>query len=88
MKVTAKKIFGIGGWVLIGSVAGAFAQDVMQQRLPFLRHLRKPDDDCSPVYERLLPRVLINRRLWSGFCPLARRGCSQSLTGPRTAVWR
>ena len=43
MKVTAKKIFGIGGWVMIGSMAGAFAQDVMQQRLPFLKVVGEDD---------------------------------------------
>lgn len=43
MKSTGKKIFGIGGWVLIGGVAGVFAQDVMQQRLPFLKVVAEDD---------------------------------------------
>jgi quercetin dioxygenase-like cupin family protein len=43
MKVTAKKILGIAGWVMIGSMAGAFAQDVMQQRLPFLKVVAEDD---------------------------------------------
>jgi beta-alanine degradation protein BauB len=43
MKVTTRKILGTGGWALIGGVAGAFAQDVMQQRLPFLKVLAEDD---------------------------------------------
>jgi quercetin dioxygenase-like cupin family protein len=43
MKLTGKKIFGIGGWFLIGGIAGAFAQDVMQQRLPFLKVVAEDD---------------------------------------------
>ena len=43
MKETAKKIFGIGGWIMIGGMAGAFAQDVMQQRLPFLKVVAEDD---------------------------------------------
>src|ERR1700758_3771816 len=37
MKVTTKKILAIAGCVLSGGVAGVFAQDVMLQRLPFLK---------------------------------------------------
>ena len=43
MNVTTRKIFAIGGWVLIGGAAGAFAQDVMQQHLPFLKVLAEDD---------------------------------------------
>ena len=43
MKVTAKSLCGIVGLVLIGGVAGAFAQDVMQQRLPSLKVLAEDD---------------------------------------------
>jgi quercetin dioxygenase-like cupin family protein len=43
MNVTTRKILGTGGWALIGGVAGAFAQDVMQQRLPFLKVLAEDD---------------------------------------------
>lgn len=43
MKVAAKRIFAIGAWVMIGSVAGAFAQDVMLQRLPFLKVVAEDD---------------------------------------------
>ena len=44
MKVKAKKkICGIVGWILIGGVAGAFAQDVMLQRLPFLKVVAEDD---------------------------------------------
>ena len=43
MKETAKKIFGIGGWIMIGGMAGAFAQDVVQQRLPFLKVVAEDD---------------------------------------------
>ena len=43
MKMTGKKIVGIIGWVLLGGVAGAVAQDVMQQRLPFLKVVAEDD---------------------------------------------
>ena len=43
MNATSKKIFGIASWVLIGGVAGAFAQDVMQQHLPFLKVLAEDE---------------------------------------------
>ena len=43
MKLTGKKIFGIGGWFLIGGIAGAFAQDVVQQRLPFIKVVAEDD---------------------------------------------
>ncbi len=43
MKTAAKKILGIGAWVMIGGVAGAFAQDVMLQRLPFLKVVAEDD---------------------------------------------
>jgi quercetin dioxygenase-like cupin family protein len=39
----AKKIFGIAGWVMIGGIAAAFAQDVMLQHLPFLKVLAEDD---------------------------------------------
>ena len=37
MKVMTRKILAIAGCVLSGGVAGVLAQDVMLQRLPFLR---------------------------------------------------
>jgi hypothetical protein len=37
MTAAANKICGIAGWVMLGGIAGAFAQDVMLQRLPFLK---------------------------------------------------
>jgi quercetin dioxygenase-like cupin family protein len=43
MKPLRTRIPGIIGWLLIGAMAGAFAQDVMQQRLPFLKVVA--DDD-------------------------------------------
>ena len=43
MNVTAAKIVGIGCWVMVGAVAGAFAQDVMQQHLPFLKVVAEDD---------------------------------------------
>jgi len=43
MKLTGQRIFGVIGWVLLGSVAGAFAQDVMQQHLPFLKVVAEDD---------------------------------------------
>ena len=43
MKMTSKRIVGIIGWVLLGGVAGAVAQDVMQQRLPFLKVVAEDD---------------------------------------------
>jgi beta-alanine degradation protein BauB len=43
MSAAAKKIFGIGGWIMIGSIAGAFAQDVTLQRLPFLTVVAEDD---------------------------------------------
>ena len=43
MNATGRKIFGIASWMLIGGIAGAFAQDVMQQRLPFLKVLAEDE---------------------------------------------
>lgn len=43
MKAATKKVFRIGGWAIIGSVATAFAQDVMLQRLPFLKVVAEDD---------------------------------------------
>jgi beta-alanine degradation protein BauB len=43
MKVTGTKIFAPIGLVLIGAVAGAIAQDVMLQRLPFLKVVAEDD---------------------------------------------
>ena len=43
MKAAAKKIFGTGAWVMICGVAGAFAQDVMLQRLPSLKVVAEDD---------------------------------------------
>ena len=43
MKVKTKKILEIAGYVLLGGVAGVFAQDVMQQRLPFLKVVAEND---------------------------------------------
>jgi beta-alanine degradation protein BauB len=43
MKAAANKILGIGGWIMIGSIAAAFAQDVMLQRLPFLKVVAEDD---------------------------------------------
>jgi quercetin dioxygenase-like cupin family protein len=43
MKETTKKILAIASYVLIGSVAGVFGQDVMQQRLPFLKVMAEDD---------------------------------------------
>jgi hypothetical protein len=34
---------GYTGWILLGGVAAAFAQDVMQQRLPFLKVVAEDD---------------------------------------------
>jgi hypothetical protein len=47
MTAAANKICGIGGWVMLGGIAGAFAQDVMLQRLPFLKVVA--EDDKVPV---------------------------------------
>ena len=43
MRATARKVFGTGGWVTIGGIAWAFAQDVMHQRLPFLKVVAEDD---------------------------------------------
>jgi hypothetical protein len=43
LNATGMKVFGIVCWVLIGGIAGAFAQDVMQQRLPFLKVLAEDE---------------------------------------------
>ena len=43
MKVMTRKIVVIAGSVLSGGVAGVFAQDVMQQRLPFLKVLAEDE---------------------------------------------
>jgi len=43
MKLLRARILGVFGWLLIGGVAGAFAQDVMQQRLPFLKVVAEDD---------------------------------------------
>lgn len=43
MKAAARKILAIGGWVMVGGIAGAFAQDVMLQRLPFLKVVAEDD---------------------------------------------
>jgi quercetin dioxygenase-like cupin family protein len=43
MSAAPKKIFGIAGWVVIGGIAGAVAQDVMLQRLPFLKVVAEDD---------------------------------------------
>jgi hypothetical protein len=43
MKLRRTRILGVVGWLLIGGVAGAFAQDVMQQRLPFLKVVAEDD---------------------------------------------
>jgi len=43
MKPTGQRIIGIIGCVLLGSVAGAFAQDVMQQHLPFIKVVAEDD---------------------------------------------
>lgn len=43
MSAAPKKIFGIAGWVMLGSIAAAFAQDVMLQRLPFLKVVAEDD---------------------------------------------
>ena len=65
MNAAAKKIFGIGGWVIIGGIAGAFAQDVMLQRLPFLKVVA--EDDKVRVL-RYAPGQVVNRQ-----CILIRR---------------
>lgn len=43
MKLLSGRILGIVAWLLIGAAAGAFAQDVMQQRLPFLKVVAEDD---------------------------------------------
>jgi beta-alanine degradation protein BauB len=43
VKMTTRKIFGIGGWIMLGGIAGAFAQDVMLQRLPSLKLVAEDD---------------------------------------------
>ena len=43
MKVLRTRILAAVGWILIGGVAGVFAQDVMQQRLPFLKVVAEDD---------------------------------------------
>ena len=43
MTAVANKICGIAGWVMLGGIAGAFAQDVMLQRLPFLKVVAEDD---------------------------------------------
>ena len=43
MKLLRTRILGIAGWLLIGGVLGAYAQDVMQQRLPFLKVVAEDD---------------------------------------------
>ena len=43
MKPMRMRIPGIIGWLLLGAVAGAFAQDVMQQRLQFLKVVAEDD---------------------------------------------
>ena len=43
MKMHRTRILGVVAWLLIGGVAGAFAQDVMQQRLPFLKVVAEDD---------------------------------------------
>jgi beta-alanine degradation protein BauB len=43
MSVVTKKIVAIAAAVLGGGVAGVLAQDVMQQRLPFLRVVAEDD---------------------------------------------
>ena len=44
MKLLRTRIVGIIGWLLIGATAGAFAQDVMQQRLPFVKVVAEDDN--------------------------------------------
>ena len=43
MSLRRTRIRGAVGWLLIGGVAGAFAQDVMLQRLPFLTVVAEDD---------------------------------------------
>ena len=43
MKRLRPRIPGLIGWLLIGAAAGAVAQDVMQQRLPFLKVVAEDD---------------------------------------------
>lgn len=43
MNVMTKKIVVLAGCVLGGGVAGVLAQDVMQQRLPFLKVMAEDD---------------------------------------------
>jgi quercetin dioxygenase-like cupin family protein len=43
MKLQLTRNLGVVGWLLIGGVTGAFAQDVMQQRLPFLKVVAEDD---------------------------------------------